>query len=147
MRFFAMIAIGALALGAVGCGEETSDWEQSSCAYDDWCDSEGCHTLEVCEFESCTESWDQDFGDEVYVERCTRGRRTTEEVESRDGSVHTRRVAEVGDTCSYVQRADAWDYEESFYCEDYRDEESWRTECGAAGCTTRHCVNGVCDWS
>lgn len=143
-RFVSLLA--ALALPLAGCGEESSSRGWSDCDYDEWCDRQGCHEREVCVFEQCTETWDHDFGEDEYAEECVRGTRTTEESESHDGAIHFRGIFEEGEVCVYVQEVDPWDYDESYSCSDYEDEETWFSECDAFGCRTEHCINGFCEW-
>ena len=144
MQRSAVAALAALCFFAAGCGDSSSGSYWSSCQYDEWCDARGCHQREACEFESCSETWDDDFGEEEYVEECRRGVRTTEETASHDGSFHLRRITEAGQSCVWVQRASPYDYEEYGSCHDYYEEEFWRTQCDAFGCVTEHCVDGHC---
>lgn len=141
------VAVAALAIFTAGCADDSSGWEWSSCDYDDWCDPWGCYEREECRYESCQEEWDDDFFEDEYVEECVREWRTTEEAQSHDGREEFRRVSIVGELCRYEVDYNGWDYDESWSCTDYHDEETWRTVCGPVSCRTEHCINGDCEWN
>lgn len=144
MKRSAMIGVALLGLLAAGCGSSSSSSHYSACSYDGWCDSWGCHEVESCDFESCTETWDDDYDEHEYREECRRGRRQTAERRSHDGDHFFRAVTEDGESCLWVQRSDHHDYDEYFDCYEYYDEETWRTDCDAGYCLAEHCINGVC---
>lgn len=147
MGALARVAVLSLALFAIGCADDSSSWEWSDCDYDEWCDQRDCHEREVCTYESCEKEWDDDFFEDEYVEECVYEKRTTEESKSHDGQLEFRRVATEGEMCRYKVEYNGWDYDESYSCNDYDDEETWRTECNLGSCRTQHCVNGDCEWT